>query len=318
VKLAWLAGAAAAAVVVVAAIDAVRRDNPPAPPAATTDLENRDELAAALTELGARGELTLHDGVCGETSLTLPGLERRDSGIGCAPLGARSPVSDLVARCIDGRIEVSSETTRELEWIDRGCMPAWRPDGALTAVYGGQVIRLRPCGSFPCIAIPLAELERAARLHPAIPDAAERVRPVVDGVAWITDARAAVAISPRLPGADFGPIGTVAFFEDGRLLPTTQLHFRNTGEPLAASPHGTYVTQNAGLILRRDGSLLTVPPHFLDARALAWSPDERFLALATRFAVAIVSVASLERYDRVGGGLREVTIPQTAADLAWR
>jgi hypothetical protein len=318
VKLAWLAGAAAAAVVAAAVVDAVRRDDPAPLRAATAEIEGRGELVEALTELGARGELVLHDGACVETTLSLPGLERRDSGLGCAPLGARSPVSDLVARCLDGRIEVSSETSGELEWIDRGCMPAWRPDGALTAVYGGQVIRLRPCGSFPCIAIPLEELERAARLHPAIPDESKRVRAVVEGVAWITETKAAVAISPRLRGADFGPLGTIAFFEDGRLLPTTQPRFRVTGGPLNVSPSGTYVTQTADLILRRDGSLLEVPDHLQDARALAWSPDERFLALATQFAVVIVPVTSLEEYGRTGGGLRSVTIPQTAANLDWR
>ena len=317
-KLAWLAGAAAAAVVAAAAVDALRREEEPGPPPATTEIESRGEVVEALAALGARGELVLHDGACGEATLTLPDLERRESTIGCAPIGARSPLGDQVARCIDGRIEVLSETTGELEWFDRGCIPAWRPDGALTAVYGGHVVRLRPCASFPCIAIPLSELERAARLHPAIPDPSTRVRALVEGVAWITDRKAAVAISARLRGRDLGPVGTIAFFEDGRLLPTMQPQFRVTGGPLAVSPRGTYVTQSAGLILRADGGLLSLPDDLRDARDLAWSPDERFLAVATRFAIAILDVASLERYDATGGGLRSVTIPQPAARLAWR
>jgi hypothetical protein len=318
VKLAWLAGAAAAAVVAAAVVDAVGRGDEARPPAATTEIGGREDLADQLAALGARGELLLHDGACGATTLTLPDLERRNAAIGCPTLGARSPLSDLIARCIDGRIEVSSETTGELEWFDRGCVPAWRPDGALTAVYGGQILRLRPCAAFPCIAIPLAELERAARLHPAVPDRTARVRPIVDGVAWITDSKAAVAISPRLRGADIGPIGTIAFFENGRLLPTTQPQFRVTGGPFAASPLGTYVTQTPDVILRADGSLLGLPQHLRGARALAWSPDERFLAVATRFAIVVVPVASLERYDLTGSGLRSVTIPQAATGLTWR
>jgi hypothetical protein len=168
------------------------------------------------------------------------------------------------------------------------------------------------------VLIPRSELERAARLHPAIPDRTGRLRALVDGVAWVSPRRAAIAISPRLRGADFGPIGTIAFFERGRLLPAAQPQFRVAGGPLAASPRGTYVSQTADLILRADGSLLGLPPDLRDARALAWSPDERYLALATAFALVIVPVASLERYDRAGGGLRSVTIPQPAAGLAWR
>lgn len=317
-KLAWLAGAAATAVVAVAAVDAIRREEEPGPPPATTAIESRGEVVEGLAALGARGELVLHDGACGQRTLTLPGLKPRESPLACAPIGARSPLSDLVARCIDGRIEVLSETTGRPAWFDRGCVPAWRPDGALTAVYGGQIVRLRPCASFPCIAIPLSELVRAARLHPAIPDRTGRVRAVVEGVAWITDTRAAVAISPRLRARDLGPVGTIAFFEDGRLVPTSQPQLRVTGGPLAVSPRGTYVTQSADLILRADGSLLSLPDDLRDARDLAWSPDERFLAVATRYAITIVDVASLERYDATGGGLRSVTIPQPAARLAWR
>jgi hypothetical protein len=63
---------------------------------------------------------------------------------------------------------------------------------------------------------------------------------------------------------------------------------------------------------------VTLPQHLRDVRDFAWSPDERLLALATRFAIVVVTVASLERYDATGGGLRSVTIPQPAARLAWR
>ncbi len=46
--------------------------------------------------------------------------------------------------------------------------------------------------------------------------------------------------------------------------------------------------------------------------------DERFVAIATPFAVTIVDVSSLARYDRIGSGLRSVTLPLRVTELAWR
>ena len=72
------------------------------------------------------------------------------------------------------------------------------------------------------------------------------------------------------------------------------------------------------MILRPDGSQVSLPQHLRGVRDFAWSPDERLLALAMPFGVEVVDVASLERYDRTGGGLRSVTLPQAADRLAWR
>lgn len=126
-------------------------------------------------------------------------------------------------------------------------------------------------------------------------------------------------LSVRLTGRfeGMGPLSAIALFENGRLT-ETQPFFRPTGGRLGVSPRATYLTQTPDVILRRDGSQVSLPPYVRDARAFAWSRDERFLALATRFAVVIVTVESLERYDATGGGLRSVTIPQQAVDLTWR
>ena len=40
--------------------------------------------------------------------------------------------------------------------------------------------------------------------------------------------------------------------------------------------------------------------------------------VATPFAVHVLDVASLERFDESGSGLRSVTLPVRATDLAWR
>ena len=141
----------------------------------------------------------------------------------------------------------------------------------------------------------------------------------MDGITWLSLTQAAVGLSIRLGGRfeGVGPLGAIAFFQHGRLVPS-QPYFRITGGKLAASPHGTYVTQTPDVILRRDGTQVSLPPHLRNVRTFAWSPDERFVALASAAAVEIVDVAGLERYDRTGGGLRSVTLPVGAEALAWR
>jgi hypothetical protein len=184
---------------------------------------------------------------------------------------------------------------------------------------------LEPREPGPCpadqvsVVIPQAELDRAARLHPRVPDLLDRVRVLVDDTARLSETRVAAALSIRLgAGSDrLGPLSSIAFFEGGRLVPSAP-YFRVTGGDLDASPRGTYVTQTPDVILRRDGSQVSLPQHLRDSRAFAWSPDERLVALAGRHAVTVVDVASLEEYDRTSGGLRSVTITQPAVRLAWR
>jgi hypothetical protein len=95
-------------------------------------------------------------------------------------------------------------------------------------------------------------------------------------------------------------------------------YFRLTGGRLAVSPRGSYVTQTPDLILRPDGSQLSLPGYLRGAHDVAWSSDERLLALALPFGVEVVDVGTLEQYDRTGGGLRSVTLPQAAVGLDWR
>lgn len=141
---------------------------------------------------------------------------------------------------------------------------------------------------------------------------------IVAGVAWLSSSEAAVFLSIRVSRFDGrNALSMIAFFDDGRVTEAPS-YYRITGGRLAPSPRGTYVTQTPDVILRADGTQVSLPPHLRDARAFAWSPDERFLALATRYAVVVVQVGSLERYDEMGSGLRSVTIPQPALDLAWR
>lgn len=263
----------------------------------------------------------LYEEGCRVRTLALPSLEQRGDDLsGCAPRGAVSPDGATTARCSDEGVELfaGGGFVRELP----GCAPAWRPDGTLTVALEGAIVRFRACGdgrdTCTRTLIPRSELVRAARRHPTSPALAP-LRVLVDGVAWLSDRRAAVLMSIRLTRrfAGMPPLAGIAFFQDGRLL-ETQPYFRVTGGRLGASPRGTYVTQTPDVILRGDGSQVSLPRHLGDARDFAWSPDERFLVVTGRTAVTVVDVAGLERYDRSGAGLRTVSLPQAAVAAVWR
>jgi hypothetical protein len=257
--------------------------------------------------------------------LTLPSLERTEDSSGCVPRGAVSPDGSLVARCLGDETELFQTYSANVgpHSIVTGCAPAWRPDGILTVAHGRAVVRFRACpgrSACPVTLIARSELERAARRHPTVPDVPVRLRVLIDGIAWLSQTRAAVLLSIRISGrlAGKGALSEIVFFEDGRLAPAARTYIRGSGGRLAASPGGTYVTQTPDVILRGDGSEVSLPAHLREVHAFAWSEDERFLALATRFAVTVLDVASLERYDDRGSGLRSVTLPVSARDVAWR
>ena len=299
----------------VAAVDAVRSRDAGEPPAATatTELLERAPLAGQAALLGVRGELLLYGDGCSVERLELPSLVLDPIEGACWPRGTRSPSGEVVAVCRGETTEVYS-TVGSFQNSHLGCTPAWQTGGTLTLSRHGEVVT--PDGT---VLIPSSELERAARRHPTVPDALTRVRALVDGIAWLSNTTAAVLLSIRVGGRldRLGPLSAIAFFENGRLA-RTQPYFRVTRGRLGASPRGTYVTQTPDVILRRDGSQVSLPRQARDGHAFAWSEDERFLAIATPSAVTIVDVTSLARFDRIGSGLRSVTLPLSAQDLVWR
>lgn len=240
----------------------------------------------------------------------------------CVPRGAVSPGGTLVARCLGDETEVFHTSDGGLHSIVPGCAPAWRPDGILTVAHEREVVRFRPCpgpAACPETLIPRSELARAARRHPTVPDLPVQLRVLVAGIAWLSDTHAAVLLSIRIRGRldNLGALSAIAFFENG-LGTSARPYLRDTGGRLGVSPLGTYVTMIPDVILRDDGSQVSLPRHAREAHAFAWTEDERFLAVATRFGVTVLDVGSLERYDTGGSGLHSVTLPLSVTELAWR
>jgi hypothetical protein len=234
------------------------------------------------------------------------------------------PPAEAAAETIEGQDAVVAalnglEVRGVLELSDDGCRQALLTLPSLELrrqdTTCGPDVTESTGGRLP----PRTELERAARRHPKVPDRIRPLRTLVDDIAWLSPRDAVVAISIRLGGRfeRLGPLSTIAFFRDGELRPT-QGYFRITGGRLGVSPRGSYVTQAPDVILRPDGSQVSLPPYLRDASDFGWSADERWLAVAGAYAITVVDVASLERYDATGDGLRSVTLPQAAARLAWR
>lgn len=271
----WLLAAALAGLGLAAAVDALIRDADPASRAARAPttaplLARQPELAVAqLREAGVSGVLTFSDEDCRLHAVSLPELEPR-----------RAPSFEMCSpvTAIGGLGAVGGEVV----WSGLGY-------GAVQTVLSRErlsreLARARrgvfslPAGYTAEHAVPLAH-ERLAVLAAAVEAPWERVVGLFDGPRLVTVAAALVA-------------------EDARLRP---------------SPHGRYFAVLEGTasglrLYRQDGSLVALPsvrrPH-----AIAWSPDERWTAVATAESVYVVPS------ERPGELV--IRIPLAVRDLDW-
>ncbi|MBA3348077.1 MAG: hypothetical protein H0T13_05905 [Actinobacteria bacterium] len=285
--------------------------------AATEDAVDRLRSAGVTGELVYVGEES-----CRRRAIALPTLAPAGNEPGCSLQHTVSPDGRLSAECGYTVASIFERRTERTLYQVAACPVAWRPDGVLTGAVGAKLLRFAaPCPERAACAQPLidaAELELAGRRHPNVPDAAEVDVEIAD-VVWLTSTRAVLRLGVVVRGRleRLGPQPVIAFFESARLVHTAAFFHDDTAQ-LRPSPSGAYVALAPGLVLRRDGSEASLPPQLVRAHAVAWSPDERWLALAQRGNVVLVEMESLERYDRTGGDLRTIAVPVTVRDLLWR
>ena len=311
------------------AVDAVRGDDregsPPSAGAAP-----RADAVAALTSLGARGTLVYTDRDCRFHAVRLPSLAEtrapRDDSGGCsfelspdgmrvAPAGAAWNASEEYAICNRASyVELRTSMVDLPRRILPGCAPAWRPGSppTLTLVDDGQVVAVgASCGlRVPCgtVLIDRDAIQAAARQHPNVPDGPAGIEAVeVEDVAWLARDRAVLLLRVRIPR--LGPQDLVAVFENGRVR-GSYYFLDDDRDRLEVSRGSRYIAAGTAFAVRADGPRLAIPDAFGEVRALAWSPDERWLAVAAREVVALV---------RVGASAtpRVVALPIDAADVAW-
>lgn len=323
----WLVVGVLAVIALAAAVDALRGGGEPsaAPPTTSAGTATTEAPPAEpAAEQGAFGGVLYYtDSACELRAVRLPTLAETEapnwdecrfvlSPDGTRASGARSgwdPHSDARRGRLfqsDGpAIQVSTNGGPEGEPI-RGSAPAWRPTGTLTYAAGGAV------REWPTARVVLSadDLAAAARAHPDVPDSGRARRVAVDDLEWLDDARLASVLTVFLPGA---VEHAVAVFEGRRLAWVEFLGARALYD-LRASPSGRFlaVTDGARLLMfdGRRGRVQTPPLNPAQIRAVAWSPDERWAALAADASVYVFRPGELQPR------LRRLSID--ARDLAWR
>ena len=148
----------------------------------------------------------------------------------------------------------------------------------------------------------------AARQHPNVPNAAGGIDAVdVEDLAWLSPDRAVLLLRVRI--ARVGAQDLVAVFEGGRVR-GSYYFLDDDRDRLEVSRRSRYVAAGTAFAVRADGPRLAIPDSFGAVRAVAWSPDERWLALAARGRLALVGVG-LSPTPRIA------MLAIDAADVAW-
>jgi hypothetical protein len=267
---------------------------------------SRDRLANDLAALGAGGVLYLTDANCRRFLLSLPELEWTTPqglpGPDCA--NGSKPVVDERFGVAADQVSADVIEVRADGWHLRfeGSGPAFTPAGTLTFLRDGRLYEWTvrcPPGAQTATFRGMHTLERCPRLVTGAP---ERLREVI----WLN-------------GRDFAVISGEEFYSSllvVRAGRATTL-FRAIGVhmgSLQASPGGRYLaTWVAGNLAVFDTR--TARPMLLPAgaergtRAIAWSPDGRYAAVASMYGLQLYRAAHAENL---------VTLPLAAADLDWR
>jgi hypothetical protein len=315
--------AAVAAVAVFAAADALRgHDEPKASaPGPTITRPKPPTLHELLRRKEIAGFVVYSDHDCRLHSLLLPGLEdnvvREEGGsavIHCRfeAAGGRileegevmSPDRSSIARCRTGKITIRAAEGEVERRSVAGCPPAWRPDGRLTYPRGGAIFQEgRPLFT-------ARELRRAARLHPNVAQVGAGI-PIfahATDLAWLDEQRLVATLEIRVQHVE--PQNLAVLFDGKAVVGVTTNRGRGLGN-WTVSAAGSYAASEDGTIVSRDGGSTDPPQNLPDGRAVAFSPDEQWLAYATNASVYLIGTPRNSEPGRI------IRLPVPAQDLVW-
>jgi hypothetical protein len=286
----WIIVAAVGGLVALAAADAIR--------------PNGESARPSTTEAGApalRGVLVIGGPDCSVAALRLPALVEQQPPRQ-PDCGGRiwSQDGTLAAHCTkDNGTEIF---TSRLEFTARvaGCASSWRPDGALALIRDGDILLWRRRG-------PVQTLVRGASLGSDLRVVLARSETYrFAEVCWLDNSTYAAIVKGKRPWET-----AVVIFDD--LGPRQFVRaFGAHPEDLHASPRGFIAFARTNPVreytmVSRGGDEVTVP-RIANAHALAWSPDDQWVAIATRTTTFIAHVGSRQVVKQV---------PVGGDSLAW-
>jgi hypothetical protein len=216
-----------------------------------------------------------------------------------------SPDRTLLARCRRGTVIVRDWNTGAIDRRFDGCPFAWRPDGELTRLRNGEIV------GGDRVLHSRTDLRSAVRANSGVATtlAGRRYEVRVTDFAWLDDRRlvAALDIEPT-----HGPPVFLAALFDGPALVAINTSPLGPYDDWIVSRTGLYAAAGNGAIIARNGQATDPPPGLPGGHAVAFSPDERWLAYVNGTSIFIVATPLSDELGRV------VRLPIPARDLVWR
>jgi hypothetical protein len=297
----WIIVAAVGAVIVLAAADSLRSTGERATKASVAATEPTSTTESEPG--GLHGVIVVGSDCSSIQAIRLPTLISFQPPRQTDCNGYRwSRDGTLYARCEGRTTEVGTSEGRP-EFSIAGCEPAWRPDGALTVIRNGSLVVTRSIGR-------PSELLTRTQLGEALEGAIPRPQSyTLTQVAWLDSNHLAAIAHGARPGEQ-------ALIVLSALIGELQYSDPQVAAGLAdlrASPFGDYIAYVRAGFIRRftmidlQGSEVRLPP-IGNALNVAWSPDEKYVAISTR-ATTFIARTGTERV------LFEV--PAGGESLAW-
>ena len=280
--LTWIVGGAVVVLLVIAVADGIRSQ---------ADASG----APAPTPRVLHGVIVAADNACETRGFRLPSMasEQPPRPLDCGGL-VWSQDGTLVARCEGDFTSVTSSEGVQFPNV-QGCAPAWRADGALSVVRDGEIVIARRHGA-PFYFFTRSQL--AYELRSAAVDNPGEWR--FRQVAWFgLTSFVAILERPGDTGAAVFAQGAVQTF-----LPHIGAHV----DDLRASPIGNFAfarvdPQREYVMVSRGGEAISLPA-VRQATAIAWSPDELYVAIVTDSETMIARTGSTKVIARLPFGGR--------------
>ncbi len=138
------------------------------------------------------------------------------------------------------------------------------------------------------------------------------LRVSVSEFAWLEEHRVVAIL--HASGRGIRPEEMLVLLDGGHLT-GVDVRFEGPMRNLVVSPGGAYAADEPGTLMRaRDGRSWALPRSLGIEHVLAFSPDERWLAVGTRTSVFLISVTNIERNEPEP---RIDRIPIAAQELVW-